>query len=83
MLSSVLRSERAIRVNIAIMRAFSRLRELLETHQELAQKLGELEQRVGSHDEAIGEILRAIRGLMNPPPERRRKKIGFHVRPKR
>ena len=50
MLSSVLRSSRAIQVNIAIMRAFVRLRELLATHKDLARKLEKLEHRFGEHD---------------------------------
>jgi DNA-binding PadR family transcriptional regulator len=79
MLSSVLNSERAVKVNIAIMRAFVRLREALETNRELARKFSELEKRVGKHDEEIGTILDAIRQLMVPPPKPRRE-IGFHVR---
>ncbi len=51
MLSSVLNNERAIKVNIAIMRAFVKLRETLETNRELARKFSELEQRVGKHDQ--------------------------------
>ncbi|HTD84940.1 MAG: DNA-binding protein [Verrucomicrobia bacterium] len=81
MLSSVLNSERAIRVNIAIMRAFVKLRQTLETNRELAQKFSELEQRVGKHDEEIDAILEAIRQLM-APPDRPRREIGFHVREK-
>lgn len=81
MLSSVLNSERAIRVNIAIMRAFVKLRRTLETNHELAQKFSELEQRVGKHDEEIDDILEAIRQLM-APPDRPRREIGFHVREK-
>jgi len=81
MLSSVLNSERAIKVNIAIMRAFVKLREVLETNRELAQKFSELEQRVGKHDEEIAAILEAIRQLMTPP-EKPRREIGFHVREK-
>ena len=57
MLSSVLKSERAVKVNIAIMRAFVRLREALETNRALAQKFAELEKRVGKHDQDIGAIL--------------------------
>jgi len=53
MLSSVLRSERAVQVNIAIMRAFVQLRQVLATHTELARKLTELEQRIEGHDTAI------------------------------
>jgi hypothetical protein len=81
MLSSVLNSARAVKVNIAIMRAFVRLREALETNRELARKFAELEKRVGKHDEAIDAILDAIRQLMAPPEEPRRE-IGFHVREK-
>ena len=79
MLSSVLRSERAAKVNIAIMRAFVRLREALETNRELARKFSELEKRVGQHDEEIGAIIEAIRQLM-APPEKAKREIGFHVR---
>ena len=79
MLSSVLKSERAVRVNIAIMRAFVNLRETLETNRELARKFSELEKRVGKHDDEIGAIIDTIRQLM-APPERPRREIGFHVR---
>jgi hypothetical protein len=81
MLSSVLNSERAVKVNIAIMRAFVKLREALETNRELAQKFGELEKRVGKHDQEIAAIIEAIRQLMTPP-EKPRRQIGFHVREK-
>src|SRR5712691_8880549 len=79
MLSSVLKSERAVKVNIAIMRAFVRLREALETNRELARQFAELEKRVGKQDEEIGAIIDAIRQLMAPQREPRRE-IGFHVR---
>jgi hypothetical protein len=79
MLSSVLNSERAVKVNIAIMRAFVNLRETLETNRELARKFAELEKRVGKHDEKIDAILEAIRQLMAPPTKPRRE-IGFHIR---
>ena len=81
MLSSVLNSERAVKVNIAIMRAFVKLRQTLETNRKLAQKFSELEQRVGKHDEEIDAVLEAIRQLMAPPDGLRRE-IGFHVREK-
>ncbi len=81
MLSSVLNSESAVKVNIAIMRAFVRLRQTLETNRELAHKFSELEKRVDKHDEEIGAILEAIRQLM-APPEKPRREIGFHVREK-
>ena len=79
MLSSVLNSERAVKVNIAIMRAFVKLCETLDTNRELARKFEELEQRVGRHDNEIAAIIEAIRQLMAPPPKRLRE-IGFHVR---
>ena len=79
MLSSVLRSTRAIQVNIAIMRVFVELREMMAAHRELAIKLGELERRTQEHDEQIQAVFDAIRQLMTPP-EPKKKGIGFHVR---
>ena len=79
MLSSVLNSDQAIKVNIAIMRVFVKLRETLETNRELAERFAELESRVGKHDEEIAAILEAMRQLM-APPEKPRREIGFHVR---
>jgi len=80
MLSSVLRSERAIRVNIAIMRAFVKLREILSTHKDLAQKLNELEQKIARHDDEITAIFDAIHQLMAPPPAKPRRRIGFSTK---
>ena len=77
MLSSVLNSERAINVNIAIMRAFVKLRQILSTHKELVHKLNELERKTEKHDVDIQSIFEAIRQLMAPPPERPRRIIGF------
>jgi hypothetical protein len=68
MLSSVLHSYRAIDVNIAIMRAFIRLRELLATHKELARKFEQLEQKLAEHDQKFQVVFEAIRQLMEPPP---------------
>ncbi|MBI4378709.1 MAG: ORF6N domain-containing protein [Nitrospinae bacterium] len=76
MLSSVLRSERAIQVNIAIMHVFVKLREILSTHKELAHKLEELERKIERHDVEIKAIFDAIRQLMTPPQKFDRK-IGF------
>ena len=81
MLSTVLRSERAVLVNIAIMRAFVQLRQVLGSHAELARKLTELEQRIEGHDTAIRSLFDAIRQLMAPPaPDQQPKEIGFHVK---
>ena len=79
MLSSVLRSRRAIQVNVAIMRAFVRLRETLALHKDLAIKLVELERKIEGHDESIRTLFEAIRQLMIPP-EKPRKEIGFHMK---
>ncbi len=82
MLSSVLRSSRAIRANIAIMRVFVRIRETLSTHKKLATKLSELEQKIAKHDEAIQKLFHAIRKLMKVQ-EVPKGQIGFQVREKR
>lgn len=82
MLSSVLQSERAALVNIEIMRAFVRMRRVLETHRALAKKLVELESKVGSHDEEIRLILETLRQLMQPPLKSKRP-IGFGVKERR
>ena len=79
MLSSVLRSKQAIQVNIAIMRAFVKLRQMLETHEKLAQKLLELENSV---DQRFQSVFDALNALMSPP-DPKKKQIGFHVREKR
>jgi hypothetical protein len=79
MLSSVLNSESAVKMNIAIMRAFVQLRRALETNRKLARKFSELERRIDKHDAEIDAILEAIRQLM-APPEKPRREIGFHIR---
>ena len=80
MLSSVLNSQRAIQMNIAIMRAFVKLRAILSAHKELALKLKELETKIAKHDEDIQAIFEAIRRLMAPPPEPSpKRRIGFGV----
>jgi hypothetical protein len=74
MLSSVLNSERAIRVNIMIIKAFIRLRQVLLDHEELICLFKKLETRVDQHDTVINEIVEAIRELMTPV---RTEAIGF------
>lgn len=76
MLSSVLRSKRAIQVNIAIMRAFVQLRGIISSHKELAHKLQEFEMKVAKHDVEIQAIFKVIRQLMEVPQKPKRK-IGF------
>jgi hypothetical protein len=81
MLSSVLNSQRAIQVNITIMRIFVRLRQMMAAQKDLAGKLTELENRIQDHDEKITDIFGAIRQLMTPP-ESRKGKIGFKLKEK-
>jgi hypothetical protein len=78
MLSSVLRSRRAVQVNVAIMRAFVSLRRLLATSETLARKFAELERKLEGHDEAIKSLFDAMRELMQPPVKPGRE-IGFHA----
>jgi phage regulator Rha-like protein len=76
MLSSVINSEKAIQVNVAIIRIFVKLRRILSTHKKLAQKFKELEDKLGKHDVEIQAIFDVLRRLM-APEEKTIKKIGF------
>jgi hypothetical protein len=76
MLSSVLRSKRAIAVNVQIMRAFVKLREMMGTHKHLARKLRELENK---YDEQFAVVFDAIHKMMAPPSVGKRRRIGFIV----
>lgn len=73
MLSSVLRSDRAADVNLAIMRTFVRLRRMLASNEELARK-------VAQHDQEIGILFEHIQGLLEPPEPTKGRRIGFHVK---
>lgn len=74
MLSGVLRSERAVLVNVAIMRAFVKLREILISNKELGDRLNSLEKK---YDSRFRIVFDAIRKLMQPVPPKNRRKIGF------
>jgi hypothetical protein len=74
MLSGVLRSRRAIQVNVAIMRAFVKLREILAAHKDLARKLDEMEKK---YDSQFKVVFEAIRALMAPPEHKQKGRIGF------
>ena len=76
MLSSVLRSPRAISVNIAIMRTFVQLRNILSTHKDLAKKLHDLEEK---YDDQFKVVFDAIRQLMIPPIAKNKRRIGFKL----
>ena len=80
MLSSVLRSKRAVQVNINIMRAFVRLREMMAGHQDLAKNLAELERK---YDAQFRVVFDAIRNLMEPPATTKQKQIGFRTEAKK
>jgi hypothetical protein len=77
MLSSVLHSDRAVQVNILIMRAFVRLKEALINYDKLAVKINELEKKYIGHDEKMREIFEAIKQLIASPPEEKRRITGF------
>ena len=74
MLSSVLKSDRAIKVNIEIMRTFAKLRDMIGSHKDLARRLDELE---GKYDKQFSIVFEAIRQLMIPPETESRKRSDF------
>lgn len=76
MLASALNSPRAVEVSIYVVKVFVRLREIMNSHQDLARKLEELELRIQDHDEGIRSLFQAMRQLMAPDPGKIRK-IGF------
>ena len=78
MAANVLRSERAVAASIYVVRAFIRLRQFLASHKELANKLAELERQVGTHDKAIVSLFQAIRKLMAPLPQKKKKAGLIH-----
>ena len=77
MLASVLNSERAILVNIQIVRVFNGMRELINRNKELLQKIEKIENRIGNHDKDLKVIFETLRKMMEPPPKPKRNKIGF------
>ncbi len=76
MLSSVLKSERAVQVNIAIMRAFVQMRELAASNRELAHKIDDLEKKHAQHDQQFVAVFDAIQQMVEPA-EGKKRKIGF------
>jgi hypothetical protein len=89
MAANILRSERAIQMSVFVVRAFVRMRQMLGTQRELAERLAELEKkltaRLNAHEAAIVDVLRQVMRLLAPPdePEPPHKQIGFHVRESR
>jgi hypothetical protein len=79
MAASVLNTPRAVEVGVYVVRTFVKLRALLTAHKELAHKLAELERKVAGHDESIRSLVAALRQLMEAPPPKPRRPIGFHA----
>jgi len=77
MLANVLNSERAAQTSVQVVRAFVRLRQMLASNAELARKLDAMEKK---YDARFRIVFNAIRRLMSPPPEPKRREIGFHVK---
>ena len=73
MLSSVLNSERAVLINIQIMRAFTKLRQILSSHKEIARKIEEIEKKHTKHEIEISTIFQLLKQLMDPPEKPKRK----------
>ena len=80
MLSSILKSKTAIQANIQIIRAFVQLRELVVTNGLIRQKIEELEKKYQKHDQKFQIVFDAIRELLETPPAKKKKPVGFHVR---
>ncbi len=76
MLSGVLNSDRAIKVNIQIMRAFTQLRRMLLTNRDLRRKIEEMERK---YDKQFAIVFQAIKELLMPPEEKQKRKVGFHA----
>ncbi len=77
MAASVLNTPRAVEVSVLVVRAFVKLRKIVASHEQLARKVDELERKYGAHDEAIRSLVAALRQLMSPVADQRKRKIGF------
>ena len=77
MLATIVKSERAVKISIHIVKTFIRLKEFISTHKELAEKMRELEQKVGKHDQEIRSIFEIIKRLIHEP-EKTKPRIGFY-----
>ncbi len=78
MAANVLNSPKAVKMSVALIEAFVRLRQEFTTTQALARRLAEIEKTVMTHDQALVKLFAVIKPLLSPPPEPPRKKIGFH-----
>ncbi len=80
MAASILNSRVAVEMSVFVVRAFSRMREMLADNMQLAHKLLELEKRLDNHDETISSPFETIRQLLQPPVPQREREMGFHLR---
>lgn len=80
MLSGVLRSDRAIAVNVEIMRTFVELRRVASSYALIEERLEQIERGMGEHDEQLEQIFNALRQLITPPSQPKRRPVGFRVR---
>ena len=81
MLAAHLNSQRAVEMSVFVVRAFVQMREVLSSNRQLAAKLDKLEKKVGSHDQVIGQLVAAIKRLLEAPVEEKpNREIGFHMR---
>ncbi len=78
MAANVLNSPKAVKMSVALIEAFVRLRQELATTQVLARRLAEIEKTVITHDAALKQLFQVIKPMLSPPPDSPRKKIGFH-----
>jgi phage regulator Rha-like protein len=78
MAANVLNSPKAVKMSVALIEAFVRLRQEFTTTQALTRRLAEIEKTVMTHDQALVKLFAVIKPLLSPPPEPPRKKIGFH-----
>ncbi len=82
MLATILNSKRAVEMSVFIVKAFTRMREILAGNKQLTQKFAELEQRLDGHDESIANLFEAIRQLLEPEAPKSQREIGFHIKEK-
>ena len=78
MAASVLNTQRAIEVSVFIVRVFVKLHRAIAEHKELSHKIDQLERRLADHDQQILSLIQAIKGLINPKPLPKKRRIGFH-----
>ena len=79
MAANVLRSERAVRMSVYVIRAFVRLREELASNAAILKRLAEIDRTLLQHDAALRDLYRKLLPLLQPPPEPPRRRIGFHI----